>query len=172
MAKLTLQKKIMLFVLLCVPAALARIAYYTDIFYLQAHHSAFANGKAVEGVMIHTGLMVHSPEGKVIWLDPRDSQLERRGDHFFSKERLSYEYNSTVNVEGLAIQYWVTYQDGSTSVSSVFIVNLRESHQYYEGCTEDLSDCMRIGTIARMEANFTISQDGRETQADRITLYH
>ncbi len=141
-----------------------------SVYYVKAHYSAEAYGKPVQSVMIHCGVLAQdSPPapGRIeidFWADSQDLYLESKGDHFAGQVRLE-AHSSAFGpfVKYPVIQYWVSFTDGTQSVSEVLPVTLGQS-----------LTVSRADEFARLrrtwEEAFSRVYDAERTSADVLTF--
>ncbi len=110
-------------------------------YYCTYHFSKTAWDKPVSSVIAHTGIWTKYDNviirpNPIEWQDIKDVQLAAKDDHFFGKGDLSGQiYVGSLQTQDKPIvQFWVTYQDGSTQIlEPTFIQNLAEYHpSFYE----------------------------------------
>jgi hypothetical protein len=95
----------------------------SKVYFLDYNFSGNAYGRAVKSVMVHTAIL-RSNSGcpsnvSPYWDSVQDVQMKQVGDHFFAQARLSVAASECApTVEGPIVQYWVTFQDGSSYQSN------------------------------------------------------
>jgi hypothetical protein len=95
----------------------------TDIHFVQYHFTSVAFGKKVRSVIVHTGVLQRSCSVGEIWTDVKDITLSNKGDHFNTRATLTASISSgCMSSEGVLAQYFVTFDDGSTLVTSPALV--------------------------------------------------
>lgn len=116
----------------------------TSTYYVAASFPAFYKQKAVKSVAVHAGVLlakqtpVNQPP-QVYW-EPTTiinyQVMDKVGeDHFFTKyttlgRRGGGDGGPTVENQGPVIQYWIDFEDGSTFIDEVRMVNVSGYYGY------------------------------------------
>lgn len=101
-------------------------SYYTDTRYLASFQfDAIAFGQPVREVMVHAGVL-ESAEGYGQatvrkWMDVKDLMMSPSPHGFFAKGLFKHFDTGNSGSRkiglGLIVQYWITFQDGSTMIT-------------------------------------------------------
>lgn len=131
------------------------------------HHTGLAFDRPVDAVYAHTGVVMQDPDrlgGGSYWVDVRHVPMTRQGDHFFARQKLqAWSQPGGATPRGVAVQYWVHFQDGSLQRSRDLPVSL--DRHVYRSWGPSYS-----GALAGAQHEFERRQDAARTGGTEITV--
>jgi hypothetical protein len=106
-------------------AALASVLPTVNSYYVELHFGRTADFKDVKSVMAHTGVLVETPSflnRPPYWADVKDIPLRITADSFVGRASLHAEgFTGSISAKLTpVVQYFISFTDGSSSISEVF----------------------------------------------------
>jgi len=153
-------KMLILFAVLCaVSSAFATTLSGQDVYYVDYNFSGNAFSKNVTSVMVHTGILRGEKSGCGIstspyWDSVQDVEMKQVGDHFFAQARLTVGLGECQpSIDGPIVQYWVTFEDGSTLKTDVAYIPI--TSQVYGGQNQGPEAQVKAAEGQKTDANTT-----------------